>query len=64
MKLYKVISKFYDNGTVTAEIYNDNGFDCKPLNTVDYEKEFDVYTDYFTDLRKAFKYYKECLNLQ
>lgn len=58
---YGVVSKFFDNGKVTAEIIKHIGSTI-PDSTYQEGITCDTYTDWFASLKKAEQYKKEALN--
>lgn len=58
MKIYCVVSEFYDNGTVKAWITESEG-DKIPNSTNKELKNKDVYFDFFKDKSKAVELCKE-----
>lgn len=59
MKIYEVVSKFYDDGKVEVTFYRLE-LDVKPCNKFKKRKHCDVYCDYFTNEREAEKFYNDC----
>ena len=59
MKIYEVVSEFYDNGKVDVMFYRLE-LDVKPDNKFEERKHCDVYCDYFTNEKEATKFYNDC----
>lgn len=53
MKWYEVVSNFYDDGKVTANIVNVIESENEPKHDYKSNKRCDTYVDYYNDLEKA-----------
>lgn len=53
MKWYEVVSSFYDDGRVTANIVNVIESENEPNSDYKSNKKCDVYIDYYSDLEEA-----------
>ena len=58
MKVYEVVSSFFDNGKVSVSFHTYD-LDHKPENKIVETKRCDRYHDYFTNKKEAYKYYEE-----
>lgn len=58
---YVVVSKFFDNGTMQANIYIKKA-ETKPENKMVEHRDFDEYHDYFETRERAEKFRKNTLN--
>ena len=58
MKVYEVVTRFYDNGKVTAAIHTYE-MENKPENRCVEGRTCDTYHDYFTNKQKAHKHYDD-----
>lgn len=59
MKIYEVVSSFFDNGKVSVSLHSYQ-LDSKPENRFIETKRCDIYHDYFTNKKEAYKHYDEC----
>ena len=58
MKVYEVVTKYFDNGTVRVAFYTYE-LDRRPENRMVEQSRCDVYHDYFTDKQAACKHYAD-----
>ena len=58
MKIYEVVSSFFDNGKVSVSLHTYE-LDHKPDNKFIETKRCDRYHDYFTSKKEAHKHYEE-----
>ena len=58
MIIYEVTQKYYDNGKVDVNFHRYE-MDSKPDNRFEEHPHFDLYHDYFTNEKKAEKFYKD-----
>lgn len=59
---YCVVSSYYDDGHVTANIVGSEKASERPRNTYTESREKDVYVDWFGSIQEAKDYIKDCLN--
>ena len=58
MKVYEVVTKYYDNGKVDVAFHTYE-MDKKPENKFAELPRYDIYHDYFTNKREACRYYED-----
>lgn len=58
MKVYEVVSSFFDNGKVAVSLHTYE-LDQKPENKFVETKRCDRYHDYFTNKNEAYKHYDD-----
>lgn len=58
MKVYEVVTEFYDDGSVKAAFYTYE-LDKKPENFCIETSKCDIYHDYFTSKEEAKMYYDD-----
>ena len=58
MKVYEVVTKYFDNGSVRVA-FHAYDLDRLPENRMYELHRCDVYHDYFTDKRKACQHYSD-----
>lgn len=60
MKVYEVVSSFFDNGKVTVSLHTYE-LDQIPENKFVETKRCDRYHDYFTNKKEAYKHYDDAM---
>ena len=60
MKVYEVVTSFFDNGKVLASIHTYE-LEQKPENKFVETKRCDIYHDYFTSKKEAYKHYDDAM---
>ena len=58
MKVYEVVTRYYDNGKVAVSAHTYD-WESKPENKCVETRQCDTYYDYFTNKAKAQKHYND-----
>lgn len=60
MKVYEVVTKFFDNGKVKASFYTYE-LDTTPENRCEETRTCDIYHDFFTNKKDAERHYRNAM---